>query len=184
MAIHSTSRNRTVTYARSTTGRLAEVIDSSKVSLSAEDLAILQKHPEFNIPTQNLRDFEDLVQGDLAQDNDDDVPSHTVVAEPKSRVDPNVTWMPFRDVYLDELLRHDGSQQLICVRCNNADATYKCQDCFGPLVFCHQCVLTEHACLPLHRIEVRGVGQSMISKANRDSSAGLQIIGNKQSCSN
>ena len=146
-----------MTYTHSTTGRLAEVIDSSKVSLSAKDLAILQKHPKFNTPTQNLCDFEDLVQGDFAQDNDNDIPSHTVVAEPKSHIDPNVTWMPFCGVYLDELLCHDDHQQLICVHCNDADTTYKCQDCFRPLVFCHQCMLMEHACLPLHRIEVRGV---------------------------
>lgn len=154
-AIPSSTRNRIVTYTRSSTGRLAEVIDSGEVSLSAEDLAILQKHPEYNIPTQSLRDFEDFVHEDMAQDNDDDVPSHIVGAEPKSRIDPNVSWLPFRDIYLDELLCHDGRQQLSCNRCNDADAEFKCQDCFGPLAFCRECLLAEHACLPLHRIEVR-----------------------------
>lgn len=161
-AVPSTTQNRTVIYSRSSTGRQAEHVDTTDVSISTHDLAILQQHPEYNLPTESLLDFETSVHDDLEGTNDnagedDNVPSHKLTEHPKARVDPNLKWLPLRETYLDELLRHDGRQQRVCSSCGTADARYKCVDCFGPLVFCCECLIREHASHPFHRIEVRAI---------------------------
>jgi hypothetical protein len=71
--------------------------------------------------------------------------------------DPLRQWMPERDNYLQELLRLDGRAGLggNCGLCHAEGPEYRCEDCFGGSIFCQQCTVNLHACMPLHRIEVR-----------------------------
>lgn len=69
-------------------------------------------------------------------------------------------WLSYRQTCLDELLRHDGLGssfgQKECWSCKgSSDACWKCLDCNdGGLLRCQQCIVTEHSCHALHRIEV------------------------------
>jgi hypothetical protein len=67
-------------------------------------------------------------------------------------------WIPHRETYLDELLRHDGrgsNAALICshVGCGG-DGIYKCRECMFDKLFCSDCIVRHHSNLPLHRILV------------------------------
>jgi hypothetical protein len=42
-----------------------------------------------------------------------------------------------------------------CGLCHSDGPDYRCEDCFGGLMFCQRCMVDMHACMPLHRIEVR-----------------------------
>lgn len=65
-------------------------------------------------------------------------------------------WLPFRDTHVHELTQHEGWADLSkwCIQCLQADAAYKCDDCFGPTVHCRGCVVSVHVKLPLHCIKV------------------------------
>jgi hypothetical protein len=68
-------------------------------------------------------------------------------------------WLPFRDSFLDELLRHDGHGDYLgsnlCGSCERDDGVIKCSNCFsGCLLRCRTCVLSAHQDHPLHYIEV------------------------------
>lgn len=78
-----TPKVTTATYSRSDSGRLASTLDSSALDVSPEDLAILRQHPKFNLPTDSLLDFEQLVHDTInpVSQPDDDVPSHVVMAK-------------------------------------------------------------------------------------------------------
>lgn len=78
----------------------------------------------------------------------------------KQQDDPLWKWKDERDLYLRELLRLDGRADLRdspCTLCNIAGGPeYRCEDCFGGELFCKGCMVNIHACMPLHRVEVRG----------------------------
>ncbi|KAJ7138785.1 hypothetical protein C8R43DRAFT_893193 [Mycena crocata] len=64
-----------------------------------------------------------------------------------------------RDEYLDELLRLEGrggvEVSTACGGCGEANLLFRCQHqpCFGPGMFCEQCILLRHQVLPTHWIE-------------------------------
>ncbi|EMD30795.1 hypothetical protein CERSUDRAFT_60827, partial [Gelatoporia subvermispora B] len=68
-----------------------------------------------------------------------------------------LNWLPLRDQFLDELLRHDGLQEYLtlpyCDTYKNSQAIYRCTDCFLPKPQCQACIVTSHRLLPLHQIE-------------------------------
>ena len=69
-------------------------------------------------------------------------------------------WLPFRNVFLDELLRHDGLGDFLghskCPKCKEQDGVFKCKDCpNGRMLKCQGCIVSLHQELPLHRVEVR-----------------------------
>ncbi|RDX42700.1 hypothetical protein OH76DRAFT_1362279 [Lentinus brumalis] len=71
--------------------------------------------------------------------------------------EPLRAWIPYREQYLDEVLRLEGrawarttSQ---CPRCGKAAPSYRCAECTGGDIFCQECVVQIHAHLPLHRIQ-------------------------------
>jgi len=68
-------------------------------------------------------------------------------------------WLAYRDSFLDELLRHEGfadsTGTTLCSSCEEAEGTIKCNDCFCQLLRCRNCIVKEHANLPLHCIKVR-----------------------------
>lgn len=82
----------------------------------------------------------------------------------KKKARPVQDWLPKRQEYADELLRHDGlgdsGQLSTCLQCQNHNGTIKCRDCFGQGLYCRQCVITSHTFLPLHRLSV---SQSQLS---------------------
>ena len=69
-------------------------------------------------------------------------------------------WMPYRDKFLDELVRHDGwGDYLECDKfpqCSSMEPPIaKCTECFGGHIVCVACALCDHAAHPLHRLHVR-----------------------------
>lgn len=69
-------------------------------------------------------------------------------------------WLKFREIFLDETLRHDGLGDFLdhskCSNCGTAEGVIKCKDCScGTLLKCPQCIVSLHRTLPLHRVEVR-----------------------------
>jgi hypothetical protein len=90
--------------------------------------------------------------------------------------DPLRKWIPDRDNYLQELLRLDGRAGLggDCGLCHAKGPEYRCEDCFGGLMFCQGCMVDLHACMPLHRVEVRIF---VVSYASRNINIGYLAVG-------
>ncbi|KAF7965357.1 hypothetical protein HWV62_44269 [Athelia sp. TMB] len=103
------------------------------------------------------------------RDESDDPPAPTVVnvqAEPRKQYVnsdiPLLTFIPLRQEYVDEYLRHAGRGAQDCyVRCPGGCAdgapTMRCKDCFDVRLWCADCVVDAHKRLPLHRIEVHAL---------------------------
>ncbi len=73
------------------------------------------------------------------------------------------SWVPLRDMYLDELVRREGRGDFVFEHCSacpkdvSQKAVYRCLDCSpGPLC-CKTCLRDRHALLPYHRIQVCAV---------------------------
>jgi hypothetical protein len=69
-------------------------------------------------------------------------------------------WLPFRNMFLDEILRHDGLGGFLghskCAKCEENDGIFKCKDCpSGRELKCQGCMVSLHQEFPLHRVEVR-----------------------------
>jgi hypothetical protein len=65
-------------------------------------------------------------------------------------------WLPYRDTYLQEMLRHDGREGLqvtFCADCDNS-GDFSCYDCAYRMHYCKDCLLNRHRLMPLHRIKV------------------------------
>lgn len=64
-------------------------------------------------------------------------------------------WLPHREAYLDEMIRHDGrnGRSSACSQCSDP-GDYKCQDCAFGKYYCKTCIMEQHAFLPLHRLLV------------------------------
>jgi hypothetical protein len=66
-------------------------------------------------------------------------------------------------MYLRELLRLDGragDMGCVCTVCSAEGPDFRCEDCFGGEMLCQGCMVEIHACMPLHRIEVRNLNSS------------------------
>ncbi|KAH7906698.1 hypothetical protein BJ138DRAFT_1219360 [Hygrophoropsis aurantiaca] len=70
---------------------------------------------------------------------------------------PLLLWLAERDDFLQELLRSEGrgdyAEHLPCHSCPEAQPTFRCEDCFGRNLYCHQCIVNVHTINPLHRIQ-------------------------------
>ncbi|EMD31060.1 hypothetical protein CERSUDRAFT_60542 [Gelatoporia subvermispora B] len=66
-------------------------------------------------------------------------------------------WLPYREQFLNELLRHDGLADVtdltLCPK-HKLPAKYRCQDCLGLQLQCRDCMCNHHQYIPLHRIQV------------------------------
>lgn len=65
-------------------------------------------------------------------------------------------WLPKRDIFLAELLRHEGRGDLVaalCHRCHTRPPSYRCVDCYGSQLTCGECSRATHTSNPLHRIQ-------------------------------
>ncbi|KAI9059925.1 hypothetical protein FKP32DRAFT_1613943 [Trametes sanguinea] len=65
------------------------------------------------------------------------------------------SWLPYRQEYLDELLRHYGRKGADVTRCSicEQEAEFRCPDCRVSHPLCQQCLLKEHNQLVFHRVE-------------------------------
>ncbi|KZT12101.1 uncharacterized protein LAESUDRAFT_640833, partial [Laetiporus sulphureus 93-53] len=65
------------------------------------------------------------------------------------------SWLPFRQLFLDELLSHNGlgdtTADQKCPGCDNV-RTVHCQDRSDECLHCTDCIITRHASFPLHCI--------------------------------
>ncbi|KAG6914117.1 hypothetical protein DXG01_002336 [Tephrocybe rancida] len=73
--------------------------------------------------------------------------------------DPLRMWLPFRDLYLQELINMDGRGDRptdICLDCTQFPANravYECFDCCGRRMRCQQCIVIAHSENPFHSIQ-------------------------------
>ncbi|KAJ7694007.1 hypothetical protein B0H14DRAFT_2419338, partial [Mycena olivaceomarginata] len=73
---------------------------------------------------------------------------------------PFQTWVGHRDEYLDETLRLEGRGDVdvysFCGGCGKENPVYRCehQTCYGPGLFCRDCIVARHQVLPTHWIQV------------------------------
>lgn len=69
-------------------------------------------------------------------------------------------WLPLRQTFLDELLRHDGKADYLqsegCSACDVRETQlFRCLDCWdGCHLTCRGCLSTAHSNLPFHHVEV------------------------------
>ncbi|OAX30619.1 hypothetical protein K503DRAFT_728235, partial [Rhizopogon vinicolor AM-OR11-026] len=64
--------------------------------------------------------------------------------------------MQDRDVFLLEILRHDGRGNMAsnsCGLCHADAALFRCKDCFDLNLYCQQCIVKNHSRSPVHRVE-------------------------------
>ncbi|KAJ7475547.1 hypothetical protein B0H11DRAFT_2158492 [Mycena galericulata] len=73
---------------------------------------------------------------------------------------PLKTWYPFNDAYVREQLRHEGrGSAKVYSRCGTRGcsgiAEYRCVDqaCFGEVMHCERCIVSNHSRLPTHFVE-------------------------------
>ncbi|KAL1711624.1 hypothetical protein EV715DRAFT_297880, partial [Schizophyllum commune] len=75
--------------------------------------------------------------------------------------DPTRVWRGYQQLFLDEILRHEGlASDLHSPACTSCGATpdgakglIKCESC-GIFLECTDCCIARHECLPHHRIQV------------------------------
>lgn len=78
-------QTRVVNVDRQPGGRLRAKADIGEVSISDEDLAVLAKHPKFDLPHDSLLDFETTVHRELDSAGSDIVEEHVVPKKPRVR---------------------------------------------------------------------------------------------------
>jgi hypothetical protein len=92
--------------------------------------------------------------------------------------EPLGTFIEQRDAYLDASLRLEGRGRwgTLCARCGVKEPKWRCKDCFGPSLWCHDCVEVLHEEAPLHRILVHSLVFTISLTADLISSIGLGPI--------
>ncbi|KAF8058561.1 hypothetical protein FPV67DRAFT_1565454 [Lyophyllum atratum] len=99
-------------------------------------------------------------QGDSAEAGDIDLTAGISVKVQAKRYKnsdtPLLTWIDYRDRYLDAKLQLEGRGRFAekCASCGDIEPIYRCIDCHGRRVVCRHCLLRDHGDQPLHRIEI------------------------------
>ncbi|KAG2122214.1 hypothetical protein DEU56DRAFT_873634 [Suillus clintonianus] len=64
-------------------------------------------------------------------------------------------WNETTFIYLDELICLEGRGKSAGEPCSCGDlsASFRCQDCLSPLLYCRTCILRSHLNMPFHRME-------------------------------
>ncbi|KIK13300.1 hypothetical protein PISMIDRAFT_31188 [Pisolithus microcarpus 441] len=69
---------------------------------------------------------------------------------------PLLVWLAQdRDNFLSELICLEGQGHVsdICGDCRTLDPHFRCEDCFGVIMYCQDCIIKEHHQHPLHHLE-------------------------------
>ncbi|KAI0054664.1 hypothetical protein BV25DRAFT_1816736 [Artomyces pyxidatus] len=81
------------------------------------------------------------------------------------QINPLKLWLPYRDAFLDEMIRHEGMAKAevneaegaaglpLCHDCKCPGATLRCIDCVAPHMRCRDCASATHQLSPLHRLQ-------------------------------
>ncbi|KAH7904113.1 hypothetical protein BJ138DRAFT_1119717 [Hygrophoropsis aurantiaca] len=165
---HRSTTARNISIQRQSNGRLLERTTVDSVDISPEEWNILEHTSDFISDASNTVDFdffEHGIQELVGQDENHEhgaaevspsVGMEEVRLRPAKRIKltPTEQWLPFRERYLEELVRHDGwvSETKTCAHCKQSEATHKCLDCFRLSNLCTSCMLLLHQHLPLHMI--------------------------------
>ncbi|KAH9890400.1 hypothetical protein C8Q73DRAFT_652264 [Cubamyces lactineus] len=94
------------------------------------------------------------------EEGDDVSPAESGASQYMASDEPLKQWIPRRDVYLTELLRHDGRGPYARSRCGSCaegfqggPAVVRCLDCSPSAHVCQICVVQQHRHCPWHRIQ-------------------------------
>ncbi|KAJ7623110.1 hypothetical protein DFH06DRAFT_1142895 [Mycena polygramma] len=77
---------------------------------------------------------------------------------------PFQTWVGYRQQYLEEMFRLEGRGNIdvysTCGGCGEANPAFRCehQSCYGPGMFCQECIVVRHQVLPTHWIQKWSAG--------------------------
>ncbi|KAG1781395.1 hypothetical protein EV702DRAFT_1042493 [Suillus placidus] len=70
---------------------------------------------------------------------------------------PLLSWMDHQELFLLEMLHHDGRgddiSSTFCNTCGITVGSYRCKDCFMSRLSCQMCIVAAHAYSPVHRVE-------------------------------
>lgn len=82
--------------------------------------------------------------------------THILMFNSMSQTRPLLQWIPEIDVFLQELLQHEGrGASQLCSGCGIDSACYRCMDCFLNELYCKACIVgNHHRAMPFHRIQV------------------------------
>ncbi|KAI0038390.1 hypothetical protein FA95DRAFT_1613426 [Auriscalpium vulgare] len=106
----------------------------------------------------------------------------------KNRLALLTEWLPFRDTYMDELVRHDGRGDFMGVtECTVAACespwTSRCLDCFGSPLLCDHCLCEAHTRQPIHRVQTWN-GRHFEKHSLLDAGLCLQLGHDDRTCPN
>ncbi|KAG1851559.1 hypothetical protein C8R48DRAFT_750003 [Suillus tomentosus] len=143
--------------------RLREYSLSSngRTSLHTEYIPLSQSTPNETHPVSSTapENFADDYWNELPPDAVGENESEELPHEKCKRTaadTPLLTWIPERQAFLDEMLHLEGrgfeGQRSHC-QCGSVDLSFRCKECFGMAMYCKECVIEHHRCLPLHIVE-------------------------------
>ncbi|KAI0716933.1 hypothetical protein C8Q76DRAFT_616443 [Earliella scabrosa] len=95
------------------------------------------------------------------------------------------TWLPERDMYLDELVRREGRGDFVaevCAFCTTDSepgpcprkAVFRCLDCSPAPLCCDDCLCRRHTHLPYHRVQ-RWTGRTFEASSLHDAGLSIQL---------
>ena len=99
----------------------------------------------------------------------------TINSIPQTKME---TFVSFRPVIVDELIRRNGLQEHLtlpqCPSCLDELGTYRCADCSTSTLYCPSCILQKHESTPLHRLEVCSISQTILFRLSYLNSSGTE----------
>jgi hypothetical protein len=116
------------------------------VSAASEALGML--------PSQPLEPNDSYIANQSTMEHDE--PEEKKKSKERKRTMALEEWLMYRDIYLQELLRHDGREGepiTFCAYCGNS-GDFSCYDCAYCMHYCQDCLVDRHRLMPLHRIKV------------------------------
>jgi hypothetical protein len=153
---------RTIRVHRNANNRITGSASHSTLSVASSAVAGLSLEPLFSPQQDSVDDSMnryDVIQPDppdLADGDHDRELESTEKSKRRTRTKPLVEWSAYRDVYLQEMFRHDGReglQETICAECGKG-GEFTCSDCAYRLHYCKQCMVDRHRLMPFHRVKV------------------------------
>ncbi|KAG1856516.1 hypothetical protein C8R48DRAFT_749130 [Suillus tomentosus] len=122
---------------------------NGRTSLHTEYIPLSQSTPNETHPVSSTapENFADDYWNELPPD---------AVGENESEELPHEKRKHTAAAFLDEMLCLEGrgfeGQRSHC-QCGSVDLSFRCKECFGMVMYCKECVIEHHRCLPLHIVE-------------------------------